>query len=252
LTAAGIRHPVVRADALSKRFGHKLALDRVSFTATRAEIVGILGPNGAGKSTLIAILSGLLEPDQGQVQILSKRMAQDRALILARMNLCSPYASLPGQLTVQQNLSFYGEVYGLQQPARRIAHLLETFGMVDYANTRFGKLSSGQAVRICLCKALLNKPELLLLDEPTAYLDSDVAGRVRSLLLKERDSSGMTILLTSHNLAEVEQLCDRIVLLAQGRVAAQGSALEVTRMILGEQRRHVALAEAFSHVANTL
>lgn len=240
---------IVCANSLSKRFGAKQALADVSFTARRGEILGILGPNGAGKSTLVAILSGLMDADSGSVEIFGQRFGRNRAAILSRMNIASPYASLPGQLTVRQNLSIYADLYGVPLPRERIAQLLDLFGLAPHADTRFQKLSSGQAVRACLCKALLNAPELLLLDEPTAYLDTEIAGRTRALLAEERSSRGMTILLTSHNLGEIEELCDRILILSQGRLVARGTALEVTRAILGGQRAQVALDEVFANMA---
>jgi ABC-2 type transport system ATP-binding protein len=150
---------------------------------------------------------------------------------------------------VRQNLSIYADLYNVPRPRERIAHLLDLFGMVPHAEMRFQKLSSGQAVRACLCKALLNAPELLLLDEPTAYLDTEIAGRTRALLAEERASRGMTILLTSHNLAEIEELCDRVLLLTDGRLVAKGTALEVTRAILGRHRAQVALGEVFASMA---
>jgi ABC-2 type transport system ATP-binding protein len=251
MTLARNNAAVVRAAALTKRFGAKLALDDVGVSAARGEILGILGPNGAGKSTLIAILCGLLEADAGSVDIFGQSLARNRAEILSRMNIASPYASLPGQLTVRQNLSIYADLYGVVWPRRRVAQLLEQFGMTAQADTRFSKLSSGQVIRACLCKALLNEPELLLLDEPTAYLDMEIAGRTREILLQERSARGMTIFLTSHNLAEVEQMCDRIVVLRNGRVAAQGTALDVTRAILGARQQSAALAQALSSVARS-
>jgi ABC-2 type transport system ATP-binding protein len=240
---------LVRASSLSKRFGAKQALEDVSFTARRGEILGILGPNGAGKSTLIAILSGLMDSDGGSIEIFGQRLGGDRAAILSRINIASPYASLPGPLTVRQNLSIYADLYGVPRPRERISHLLDLLGMLPHAETRFQKLSSGQAVRACLCKALLNAPELLLLDEPTAYLDTEIAGRTRALLAEERSSRGMTVLLTSHNLPEIEELCDRILLLSHGRLVAKGTALEVTRAILGRHREQPALDEVFANVA---
>jgi len=242
---------VLKATDLYKRFDDKLAVDNIGFSAAKGEILGIVGPNGAGKSTVIGMLSGLLEPDAGSIEIFGLNFARHRAGILQRMNIASPYASLPGQLTVRQNLSIYAGLYGVPHPARRIADLLELFGITALADARFSKLSSGQAIRVCLCKALLNQPELLLLDEPTVYLDAEIAARTRELILQQRALRSMTVLLTSHDLAEIEHLCDRIVLLNHGRMAACGSALEVTRAILGLDREHAALGEVFALVART-
>lgn len=240
---------VLKIAGIGKSFGQKRVLDRVSFSVAKGEILGVLGPNGAGKSTLIGIIAGLLEPDEGQVDIFGRGFRQHRSAILARMNLASPYAALPGQLTVRQNLSVYAGLYGVKQPAKRIDELLHQFGVVALAHTRFSKLSSGQAVRVTLCKALLNQPELLLLDEPTVYLDQEIAARTRCLILQERAARGMTILLTSHNLDEIEHLCDRVLLLRSGRVAAVGTKHEVTREMLGRQREQPALSEVLASLA---
>jgi ABC-2 type transport system ATP-binding protein len=241
--------PVLKVVSVSKQFGDKRVVDDVSFCAAKGEIVGVLGPNGAGKSTLIGILSGLLEPDSGLIEIFGWSYRQKRSQILARMNVMSPYASFPGQLTVRQNLAVYADLYGVPQPARRIDELLDTFDIGHTADTRFFRLSSGQSVRVSLCKALLNKPDLLLLDEPTVYLDAEAAARTRSVILGERAQRGMTILLTSHNITEIEQLCDRIVLLDKGRVAAAGAPLDVTRAILGPDASAVALGGAIARLA---
>ncbi len=241
---------MLRVSSLSKRFGSTLAVDDVSFSASRGEILGILGPNGVGKSTVIGMIAGLLEPDGGGIEIFGKRFAASRASILARMNMSSPYASLPGQLSARQSLSIYADLYGVPRASERIAELLALFGIAERtADMRFSKLSSGQTMRVSLCKALLNRPELLLLDEPTVYLDTEIAMRTRNVLLQERQARGMTILLTSHNLAEIQHLCDRIVLLGRGKVVACGTALEVTRAILGLDRQSAALAEVFSRAA---
>jgi ABC-2 type transport system ATP-binding protein len=242
--------PVLRVSSLTKRFGDKLAVDDVSLGACAGEIIGILGPNGAGKSTLIGMLCGLLVPDAGSVEIFGRSFAKHRASILARMNIASPYASFPGQLTARQNLSIYADLYGVHRAPQRIAELLELFGISGQAaDVRLSKLSSGQVIRVSLCKALLNRPELLLLDEPTAYLDNEIAAQTRNVILQEREARGTTILLTSHNLAEVQGLCDRIVLLSRGRVVACGTPLEVTRSVLGVEREGAALAEVFSRAA---
>ena len=241
---------VLRVAALTKRFGDKVAVDGVSFNAARGEILGILGPNGAGKSTVIGMLCGLLEPDGGSLEIFGRSFARHRGASLARMNIASPYASLPGQLSPRQNLAIYADLYGVPHPSQRIAELLELFGVAgEAADTRVSKLSSGQVIRVSLCKALLNRPELLLLDEPTVYLDNEIATHTRNVILRERQARGMTILLTSHNLAEIQHLCDRIVLLSRGRVVACGTALEVTRAVLGLERDSAALAEVFARAA---
>jgi ABC-2 type transport system ATP-binding protein len=240
---------VLNVAGLAKSFAGRPVIADVSFRVAKGEILGILGANGAGKSTLIGMISGLLAPDAGAVEIFGRRFAGNRAACLARMNLASPYAALPGALTVRQNLSIYAALYGVRQPGRRIDELLEQFGVAAQAGTRCAKLSSGQAIRVGLCKALLNRPDLLLLDEPTVYLDPEIAARARRLILREREARGMTILLTSHNLDEIDHLCDRVLLLDGGRAAALGSKLDVTRALLGQQREQASLGEVFARLA---
>jgi ABC-2 type transport system ATP-binding protein len=240
---------VVVVSSLTKWFGNRLAVDHVSFTVRQGEILGLLGPNGAGKSTVVNILTGLIEPDRGEIEIFGYRLSRDRAKVLGRMNIASPYASLPGQLTVRENLSVYAGLYGVPDAAHRIAELLELLGVGDEATTRLSKLSSGQVTRVGLCKALLNRPDLLLLDEPTVYLDTEIAARARSLILRERTERGMTIVLTSHDFTEIERMCDRVVFMDRGRIAAVGTPIEVTRAILGHGRERPALEEAFLRVA---
>lgn len=242
---------MLKVAALGKSFGKLRALDNVGFSVGEGEILGVLGANGAGKSTLISILAGLLEPDTGDVEIFQRRFRGHRASILAQMNIASPYASLPGQLTVRENLSIYAGLYGVRRPRPRIEELLRLFGISAQADTRFARLSSGQAVRANLCKALLNAPRLLLLDEPTVYLDPEIAIQARTQILRERDARGMAILLTSHNLLEIEHLCDRVLLLKNGSIAAYGTTLEVTRHFLGGQRKQAALDEVFAHLVRS-
>jgi len=233
---------------LSKSFGSTVAVDDVSFGAEGGEILGLLGPNGAGKSTLVHMIAQLIAPDAGRIRLFGEVLATNRSKTARRMNIASPYAALPGRLTVRENLAVYAGLYGLRRPARRIADLLEEMGIAPLADVLVARLSSGQAVRAGLCKALLNEPELLLLDEPTAYLDPGIALRTRGLLRRHRDSRGMTILLTSHDLAEVEELCGRIVLLRRGRIAACGTPGEVARAVLG-RRDDASLRDAFLAVA---
>lgn len=240
---------VLEVAALTKRFSGRVAVDDVSFAVRPGEIIGVLGPNGAGKSTLLHMLLGLIEPDAGEIRIFGRPLSGDRSATLSRINFASPYAALPVWLTVRENLAVYARIYGLRRPSELIEQLLEMFGVADLRDVLLSRLSSGQATRVRLCKALLNDPDLLLLDEPTAYLDPEISGRVIELLLQRRAQLGTTILYTSHNLTEVESLCDRILLLAQGRVAALGTPIEVTRTVLRESRPVPALVEAFRRVA---
>lgn len=234
---------------LTKRFGTRLAVDRLSFSVNAGEIFGVIGPNGAGKSTLMHMIAHLIVPDAGDITIFGLAMARHRRQIAPRINLASPYAALPGRLTVRENLSVYAGLYGLRNPAARIAALLEQTGLAALRDILVSRLSSGQAARAGLCKALLNDPELLLLDEPTAYLDPDIAIRIRALLAQHRAARGMTILLTSHDLPEIETMCDRIMFLRHGRLLALGTQAEVTRAVLHHQPAGGTLQDAFLHAA---
>ncbi len=208
---------------LTKRYGATLAVDRISFRVPRGATVGLLGGNGAGKSTTIAMLLGLLIPTAGRIRVLGHDMARDRFAALARMNFSSPYVALPNRLTVAENLRVYGHLYDVPHLERRIAELAGELDLEGLLHRPAGQLSAGQKTRVTLAKALVNRPELLLLDEPTASLDPDTGDLMRSWLERYRAESGCTILLASHNMAEVERLCSHILMLKQGRVVDSGS-----------------------------
>src|ERR1700723_1199500 len=192
-------------DRLVKRYVHTLAVDDISFTLPRGGILGLLGGNGAGKTTTISMLLGLLVPTSGTITVLGHDMARDRFAALERMNFSSPYIALPGRLTVAENLRVYGHLYNVPKLEARIGELAEQFNLGKFMHRPAGALSSGQKPRVALAKALLNKPELLLLDEPTASLDPDTGDWVRSYLEVYQRRSGATILLASHNMGEVER-----------------------------------------------
>jgi ABC-2 type transport system ATP-binding protein len=232
---------------LTKRFGRVVAVSDVSLDVRTGEILGVVGPNGAGKSTVLHMLLGLITPDCGTIRIFGRSLEHDRQAILSRMNIASPYAALPPRLTVQENLSIYAMMYGIDRPRRKIAALLETMDIESLRHSAISRLSSGQIVRVNLCKALLNDPELLLLDEPTAYLDTEIADRIRQIVIGRRNS-GAAVVYTSHNMAEIETMCDRVVLLRAGQVAAIGTPIEVTNSVLGGQRQVASLAEAMLRV----
>jgi ABC-2 type transport system ATP-binding protein len=213
----------IHVDHLTKRYGAVLAVDDISFTAPAGATIGLLGGNGAGKTTTIAMLLGLLVPTSGRITVLGHDMARDRFAALARMNFSSPYVSLPHRLTVRENMRVYGHLYNVAQLDRRIGELSEQLDLGAILDRPAGQLSAGQKTRVALAKALVNRPELLLLDEPTASLDPDTGDMVRSWLERYRHESGCTILLASHNMAEVERLCDDVVMLKQGRVVDRGS-----------------------------
>lgn len=222
ISDAGAVRPALRVAALTKRYASVTALDDISFSVERGEIVGLLGPNGAGKTTTINVILGVLEPTAGQVAIDSIDIAKARALALTRANFAAVYASLPGNLTVRQNLRFFGLLYSIDALSRRVDELLEEFDLGHLRDTRCGLLSSGEQTRAALAKALINRPRLLLLDEPTASLDPSAAQiireRIKSLAAQERCG----ILWTSHNMHEVQAVCDRVLFLSRGRLLLEG------------------------------
>jgi ABC-2 type transport system ATP-binding protein len=220
---SSVAPPALRVVKLRKLYGSLAAVDEVSFSVKRGEIVGLLGPNGAGKTTTINMILGVLEPSSGRVAIDEIDIAKDRALALRRTNFAAVYAALPGNLTVRENLRFFGLLYAIDSLNARVDELLEEFDLVRLRHTKCGLLSSGEQTRAALAKALLNKPKLLLLDEPTASLDPSAAQIVREKIkgLAARDGCG--ILWTSHNMYEVEAVCDRVLLLSHGKVLLEGN-----------------------------
>ena len=240
---------ILEAIHLSKRFGSFTAVDEVSFSAEAGQILGMLGPNGAGKTTTIHMLLGLITPSAGEVRIFGKPMATDRQELLQRINFTAPYVFFPYRLTVIENLRVFARIYDVVRPERRIAELLEVLNISSLRDKPISKLSSGENTRVGLAKALLNDPQLVFLDEPTAYLDPEIAAQVKTVLLDLRDRRGMTIVYTSHNMDEVEKMCDQIVFLHHGRVFASGTPIEITQAVLNEQRNEPALDEVFIRVA---
>ncbi len=214
---------VIEASRLSKSYGQTVAVDGIDFTVRRGETVGLLGGNGAGKSTTIAMLLGLLIPSSGSIRILGHDMARDRFAALARMNFSSPYVALPSRLSVAENLRVYCHLYGVRRPGQRIAELAAELDLGALLARPAGELSAGQKTRVALAKSLVNRPEVLLLDEPTASLDPDTGDRVRGWLERYRSQSGCTMLLASHNMAEVERLCDQVLMLRRGRIVDRGT-----------------------------
>ena len=213
----------IQVERLTKRYGDVLAVDDVDFTAPMGATVGLLGGNGAGKTTTIAMLLGLLVPTAGRITVLGHDMASDRFAALARMNFSSPYISLPARLTVAENLRVYGHLYDVKRVDDRIAELAGELDLGALLHRPCRGLSAGQKTRVALAKALINRPEVLLLDEPTASLDPDTGDLVRTWLERYREESGCTILLASHNMAEVERLCSHVLMLKQGRIVDRGS-----------------------------
>ncbi|MBC8013037.1 MAG: ABC transporter ATP-binding protein [Methyloceanibacter sp.] len=203
---------------LSKAYGTVTAVDHISFTLKQGATVALLGGNGAGKTTTIAMLLGLVMPTSGEVRVFGADMSRNRGAVAHRLNFQSPYVDLPARLTVKQNLTVYAGLYGIANAAERIAYIAEDLQIRPLLARPTGKLSAGQKTRVGLAKALLNAPELLLLDEPTASLDPDTADWIRRKLREYAESRGATLLLASHNMAEVERLADRVILLHQGRI----------------------------------
>ncbi len=212
----------LRVDALCKQYAGVRAVADVSFHVAHGEIVALLGPNGAGKTTTLNMILGLLAPDSGSVAIEGLDIGTQRRAALARTNFAAVYATLPGNLTVQENLRVFGLVYGVRRLRERIEELLEQFDLVRFRDTRCGVLSSGEQARVSIAKALLNHPSLLLLDEPTASLDPSAAQAVRATIrdIARRERCG--ILWTSHNMYEVEAVCDRVLFLWRGRILLEG------------------------------
>lgn len=217
----------IQVQGLTKRYGDVTAVDGVAFSVAPGRTLGLLGGNGAGKTTTIAMLLGLLIPTAGSIRILGHDMARDRFAALARMNFSSPYIALPSRLSVAENLRVYGHLYGVRGLEARISELAAQLDLTDLLGRPAGNLSAGQKTRVALAKSLINRPDVLLLDEPTASLDPDTGDMVRSWLERYRRESGCTILLASHNMAEVERLCDSVLMLKQGRIVDSGSPPEL-------------------------
>lgn len=213
----------IKVGNLAKHFGDVVAVENLSFDARAGEIVGLLGGNGAGKTTTISMILGLLIPTSGTLEVLGADMLRHRYRVLSRINFSSPYVDLPKRLTSRENLMVYAKLYGVATPARRLAALAADLDIDGLLDRPFGELSSGQKTRVSLAKSLLNEPDLLLLDEPTASLDPDTADWVRTYLKDFQQKRGATILLASHNMAEVERLCDDVVMMKQGKIVDRDS-----------------------------
>jgi ABC-2 type transport system ATP-binding protein len=210
--------PVVAVDRVAKDYKTTRAVDGISFALERGSITGLLGGNGAGKTTTIAMILGLVMPTSGSVRVMGAEMPRQRYQVLHRMNFESPYLDLPHRLTVRQNLAVFGRLYAVDNLSERIAAIADELALTEFLDRATGKLSSGQKTRVALAKALINAPELLLLDEPTASLDPDTADWVRGRLERYRAERGATVLLASHNMAEVERLCERVIIMKRGRI----------------------------------
>ncbi|MEO8668078.1 MAG: ABC transporter ATP-binding protein [Bauldia sp.] len=214
--------PAIAVDNLVKRYKAVTAVDGVSFAIARGSITGLLGGNGAGKTTTIGMLLGLILPTSGSIRVLGHDMLADRHRVLHRMNFESPYVALPHRLTVRQNLNVFARLYGVADVAARIAALSAELDLGAFLDREAGKISAGQKTRVALAKALINTPELLLLDEPTASLDPDTGDWIRTRLETYARGRGATILLASHNMPEVERLCDDVIMMKAGKIVDRG------------------------------
>jgi ABC-2 type transport system ATP-binding protein len=214
---------VIHVERVTKTFERVVAVDDLSFSVTRGSTTALLGGNGAGKTTTLSMLLGLLLPSAGSISLFGVDMLRDRYRVLGRMNFSSPYVDLPRRLTVRENLNVYGRLYGLDGLRRRIEHVAGELDIAEFMDRPYGQLSAGQKTRVAIAKALLNEPDLLLLDEPTASLDPDTADYVRGLLENYRRRTGATVLLASHNMSEVERLCDEVIMLRAGRLVDHGT-----------------------------
>jgi len=217
--------------ALTRRGRPIVAVDNISFKIHEGEIVGLLGPNGAGKTTTIQMLLGTTSKTSGEIKYFDKDFDKNRSEIMQEVNYASAYIRLPWRMTVWENLMVYAKMYGVKKPRERIKLVLEIFRMSKYTNKGFNTLSSGQITRVMLAKAMINFPRLLLLDEPTASLDPEVADKVRKFLLKQQKKYNVSMLFTSHNMAEVTEVCDRVIFLRKGKIVAEDTPKGLARRI---------------------
>lgn len=240
--------PILQARSLTKRFKDITAVDNLDLEVSPGEVIGLLGVNGAGKTTVMNMILGLTIPNEGSIHVFGKDLQQHRIEILKRTNFCTTYANLPSNLKVWQNLRVFAGLYGVANPSDKIEELLEMLGIHHLRNSITGRLSAGEGTRVNLAKALLNDPELLLLDEPTASLDPDIADKVRKLVRRLQTERSPAILYTSHNMRDIEEVCDRILFLHQGRILASGTAEEIKQRFEGKDLDDVFIKVARNEV----
>jgi len=215
---------------LVKKFKSIVAVDNISFEIEKNSTLGLLGPNGCGKTTSIGMMLGLITPTSGKIFINEINLEpKNRISLLSLMNFASPYIELPKKLTVRQNLEVYARLYGINNKIERIDELVEDLNLSKFLNKNTGELSSGQKNRVSLAKSLINKPKLLFLDEPTASLDPDVGDFVREYLEKYKNKNELTMLLASHNMKEVERLCNKVIMMKQGKIVDNGTCQELIK-----------------------
>lgn len=219
---------IVQVRHLTKRFGDFVAVNEISFDIQPGEILGLLGPNGAGKTTTIQMMLGLITPTGGTIRMFGLDLATHREAILQQVNFSSTYISMPYSLTVEENLRVIARLYGMRNVEQRLDEVMKQLEMEEMRHKLTRKLSSGQMTRLTLAKAILTEPKVLFLDEPTASLDPDIAHKIRALLQDVRRSTGLSMLYTSHNMREMEEMSDRIIFLQRGKIVAEGTAAEIT------------------------
>lgn len=240
---------IIDVKNLTKKFGKFKAVNNISFSIRKGEIVGLLGPNGAGKTTTIRMLLTLIIPDSGKIKIFGKNLFLKREEILKKVNFTFADSHFGGRLTVYEILTFFSKLYEVVEAKRRIDELMARFEIFNLKNKKARELSSGEFSRVSLCKALLNSPKILYLDEPTSFLDPDMADKTRKLIKELQKEYGMTIIYTSHNMYEVEEMCKRIIFLNKGKIIIAGTPLEITQNILKESAKEPALKDVFIKIS---
>jgi ABC-2 type transport system ATP-binding protein len=229
---------IIEVNHLKKQFKKFIAVDDISFSVKEGEILGLLGPNGAGKTTILQMLLGVLTPSDGKITYFGKDLQVFREEILEQVNFSTTYTSLPWSLSVRENLTFISYLYSIKNRKQRVDEIIALFKLEELEKKTMSQLSAGQNTRVNLAKAFINKPKVLLLDEPTASLDPDIASYIRNLILNERDLSNMTIIWTSHNMGEVEEMCDRVIFINKGKMIADDTPEKLSQSI---QFAHVEL-----------
>lgn len=242
---------ILEVKNLKKNFGEFVAIDDISFSLEEGEILGFLGPNGAGKSTTIYCLLGLIDPDFGQINIFGKNIKKNRSEILKQVNYAAAEFHLPWNLTLRECLFVYGKIYEVSDINKRINQILDIFEMSHLKNKPIRDLSLGQRTRGNLCKALLNKPRLLLLDEPMASMDPDAVDKGINIIKQIQRSEKMSILYTSHNMWEIEEVASNVIFINHGKIIAQGSPLELTQQVLTDEADEPNLKDVFIHLSRS-
>ena len=220
---------IIEINNLSKKYKDTLAVKSMNFKIHKGQTIGLLGPNGCGKSTTIGMLLGLIKPTSGSVLINGQNMENHRTSLLQKMNFISPYIELPKKLTIEENLKVYGRMYGVKNLADKVNESMVMLNLIKFKNKKTGELSSGQKNRVSLAKAFINDPEILLLDEPTASLDPDIGDYVRTIIESFSSKNEKTILIASHNMNEVERLCDEVMMMKNGEIVDRGKSIDLIK-----------------------